>query len=460
MHIINYKIVKNLFFFFISIVVFIIALNHGIYYFAIIPGLFFLVVALLSPLIAYLIHVFFFFHPLIAFARTITGGVALISFVLYWLVEKKQLIIDFTFWILLTYFVAFSLSGIMNGSFLGNAESKGIFLIRIFHIFMYLLMLNIINSKERLRTVINAFIFFAVLQSFIVIFEYFFQLSVFGESAIRMEVFRPEGTQRDLPEGAMMLFYVIPFMIVASHAHNIRWKRIVLLLAPVVMLALCLSSSRAYFISLITFILVFLFYNMNIRNLKYFILGIFFIAPFMLAGKSQVIERTVGLLNFGNLTIFDEATTSVNLRYINYQAFGLLFKEYPIFGIGPGNFYAKALEHNIANAGKNSDVQNIFMHIALESGTIGLIIYILLLLYTWKSLVKSQKIVQEYNDFVMLSYIRSLKYAFVLTVLGLQGAGASFAFPVVISIGLSGAIKRIVFFGKQSKNAKSQAYVQ
>ena len=459
MHTINLNIVKKyLFPFIISSMVFLIALNHGIYYVALIPGLFFLAVALYSPLIAYLIYVFFFFHPLIAFSRILTGGVALASFVLYLLVEKKQLVIDSAFWLLFAYLVVFFLSGIMNGSFLGNEEAIIVLLLRVFNIFMYMFVLNIINSKEKLRAVINSFIIFAVLQSFIIFFVYFFKLSVFGENAIRMHVFRSRGSQRDVIEGAMMLFYVLPFMFGLSlHAHNIRWKRNLLLMVPFVVLALCLSISRGYFISLVILLFVLFFYNVNVRNLKYFTFIIIFIGIFLLVGKSQVIERTIGLIHIGNYNIWSEATTSIHLKTINYQAFGELFKEYPIFGIGPGNFQTKTLEHNIENAGKNTNVENIFMHTALESGTIGLISYLILLLYTWKSLVKSQKIAQEYNDLEMLYYIRSLKYAFGLGILGLQASSVIFAFPVVVSIGLTGAIKRIVSSSTQIKKNKNQS---
>lgn len=452
MHIINLNKAKNIFPFIISIVVFRIALNHGIYYVALIPGLFLLAVALYSPFIAYLIHVFFFFHPLIGLSRTITGCVALVSFVLYLLVEKKKLIIDINFSLLLAYAVVFFLSGIMNGSLLGHEESTFVFLIRIFQIFMYMLMLNIINNKEKLRTVINSMIFFAVMQSFIAIIQYFLNIGS------KMEDYRPPGTTQDVPEMAMMLFFVIPFMIgVTSHTHTIRWKRTVFLMTTPVMFAIFLAASRAYFISLVIFSLVFFFYNMNVRYLKYFTLVIIFIGFFILAGHNKVIERTIGILKVGNLNIMTEATTSVNLRFISYQIFGELIKKYPIFGIGPANFYTKALEHDLKPPGKGFGVHNIFMNVALESGTIGLISYIILLLYTWKSIVKSQKIVQEYNDLEMLYYIRSLKYAFGMGIIGLQASGTSFAFPIVTSIGLSGVIKRIVSSSTKIKKNKSQS---
>jgi hypothetical protein len=441
MHIVSLNIVKNYFPFFIAALMFLITLNLGIYYAAIIPGLIFLAAALYSPFIAYLTHVFFFYHPLFPFSRTLSGGVALVSFTVFFLIEKKKIILDVTFYLLLAYAGIFSLSGLINGSFLSQEESTFVLFIRFFNVFIYLLVINVISTKNKLRAIINFTIIFAVIQSFLVFAQY---LLNFGLS---MEYYRPSGSIKDLPETCMMLFFVVPFMIgVTSKTHTIKWKRTVLIMTPFVMLALCITISRAYFISLIILLLIFLFHHVNVRKLGYYTLAIVFVGFFVVAGNSQVIKRSMGLLEIGNLGIWNEATTSMHQRYLSYINFGKVFKAFPIFGIGPGNFYTKSLELGLEPATTESGVNNPFMNLALESGAIGLVLYIIILLYTWKSLVKSQRIAQECNDLEMLYYIRSLKYAFGMGIFALQASGISFGFPIVMSIGLSGAIKQIVSF--------------
>ncbi len=63
---------------------------------------------------------------------------------------------------------------------------------------------------------------------------------------------------------------------------------------------------------------------------------------------------------------------------------------------------------------------------------------------TWKNLNKSEIIAIKIDDVEMLYYIKALKYAYVLSILALQTMNGYFVFPIVMSIGLSGAINKIL----------------
>mgnify|MGYP005837823623 CR=1 FL=1 len=407
-----------------------------------------LLILLCYPLVALLAYLFFLYHPVISHISTLSGLVAQVSFWLHVLLYKKRVRGDVCFILLAAYAAVIIMSALLNGSLLG--KSALYVLHAVYYSLFLILFINLINTKARLRLLIHFFVVIAVLQAVVGILEYFLNVELFHLAAKGDEVkigtefnVRSTGTLLDPNIYALYLQFTLPFPIALwITRHDWKAGKILPLFFFLILLGLILGYTRSTFISLMIIAAVLLLNNIRTRYTLFIVLGSAIIVSILLAVSPAIMDRLKSIGELSDVKLSDESS-SLAVRFRQYQGFFYLVQQQPVLGIGAGNFYIKSYHYN-PRAREGEEVNNMFMHVVTDAGLLGLAIYLAILATTWRNLLLSQKIAAALGDAEMVIYIRALKYALGLTLIAVQAMSGYFLFPLVLSISLSVAIKYIL----------------
>ena len=222
-----------------------------------------------------------------------------------------------------------------------------------------------------------------------------------GYTAVQM-LFRSEkfgfmalGFQDDIHAFAgQMLIGAIGIFGYLYSIKNHGWRLILALgIVPLCWWALFLSKSKASFVLavlvLLLFIIIWFFrHTKNFKKIALFF--IFFFTVFLLFGlfNSQawitLITSALQLLGVHDLEAFN---LKLSYRPEVYVAGLKMFSLFPFFGMGQGEYYRQAANHDLTGSyflsiqqnGENG--HNYFLHTLVETGTIGGIVFLVMLLH-------------------------------------------------------------------------------
>lgn len=177
------------------------------------------------------------------------------------------------------------------------------------------------------------------------------------------------------------------FLISAGFAADQRWRKVFYLLASQVGLACILFNySRSTIVALIIGAIV-LVILVGARYRKWVSLVL------LLTLAVGVVVSPDFLNRFRNMGETEFSIEYANSRFAIWEATVFMIEENPVFGVGPGNFSEKYIEHRTNRTGRNlSHAHNDFLNVAAVSGIPGAILFILLwslvLLYLYKGYVR------------------------------------------------------------------------
>ena len=174
-----------------------------------------------------------------------------------------------------------------------------------------------------------------------------------------------------------------------------RHRMIAFLLAPVFLYGIVATESRTGLIALVATPLVALFVprlaaRLGWRILSMYVLGVAALAVIMLAFPSvgdSASERYTTLAQV-------ESEDTWNGRWSLWQGALDVIASHPILGVGAGNFAESAMEHSatvVAHSARKAEVagvaHNMFLSVASELGLVGLILFLGILFFAFKTAV-------------------------------------------------------------------------
>lgn len=401
-----------------------------------------------NPFAAFLTYVFFYYHPLIMYAPSVSGALAIFSISTHFLLTKRKMIVDMTAFLMTILAVAVFLSAMLNDTLPGN--STKVLVHAVFGVPFYIFMSNLIDSREKLKKVLFFFIFLGVLQSFFGCIEFFFNVDLFNMGKKSDEILlagsttvRPTGSVSDPNIYALFLLFTVPITIGAAvSAGRTAAKAGLFALALFIVFGILIGYTRSVYLGLLIIFLVFALNNFTSRNTAFFLGMILLIAVALSFQGGHIIKRFGTLKQVGELSVAGAEITSIAGRYRQYKLFYGLIRRQPLLGIGAGNFYDRTYaRHRHAKPGE--EVANVFMNIALDSGLIGLSAYIAVLLIAGKNLLLVERRLRKTSDAESMIHIRSLKYAFAGCLISAQAISGNFLFPLSMTIGLASAARKI-----------------
>ena len=182
------------------------------------------------------------------------------------------------------------------------------------------------------------------------------------------------------------LIFSIPIIFaVCFFSNNKIWKSVSLIMGSVLFLNLVFSGSRG---ALISVIISFLFM-------------IFFLKGKLI--KFSLILIPIFLFLFFTPNLFSRVNNlgSINERFRLYSSSISIFKNYPIFGVGPG-MYEKLLyqyqpKGGYADGNVHLHAHNTYFEIAAEMGIIGLMTFICIFVVHFMKIFKSVKFIKDQN---------------------------------------------------------------
>ena len=167
------------------------------------------------------------------------------------------------------------------------------------------------------------------------------------------------------------------------------WKNIPKVFFPVLALAgIIISGSRSAFFFLLVALTVFLL-NKKVRlRYRVFIIGII-ILTILIAGGT--LAHRLGSMGkqanklFSMPNILDTLDDLTNGRIFMLKHWSAALKIFPLSGVGTGNFLFYFRFHNFGHTGYVDLPLNQYLHVAVETGFIGLLAFVLFLVSLWQS---------------------------------------------------------------------------
>lgn len=314
------------------------------------------------------------------------GLLLIISFAFNYLIKKKKIDlgtpqIRYGF---ILFLLALVISSLMSYFVLPSLNAVS----RTFQLVVfYFILINVVNSKERLLIIIISIIIFDIVNSFMVLTQY------------KIGLFRVLGLSRNPTALAMiatysMIFGVMFFLKTKKYSYKIFF--VLLIISSIIKVVL--TQSRAGFVSLLLVIGSYIIFSKNKILLMFLIIilisSILYIVPDIYFTRiNRFIETVKGYLF--------EGEEVQDIRRSIYSIAMKVFKKHPVFGIGPANFmsYIKHIRPELWTLKfKVLAVHSLYISLLVESGIIGLSLFVMILLFILYYLIKSIKMSRKHKD--------------------------------------------------------------
>ncbi len=304
-----------------------------------------------------------------------------------------------------------------------------------FSVLIYFVVSDIIDSKERLR----AFLWIMVIAVMSLIFRFSFYARGFQESFI--------GGSFDNNMFSRDLVFIIPIVIYMfwSEKNNLL-KGILLISLAFLMQNLMVMGSRASWLALAPFLLL-----IGIKNIKkkstwgLGILAVIFLVFYVLSSP-QIIDELYSIEYAEQGTESEEG--SMRGRFEALEAGLSLFYERPILGWGPSRHEELNMIRMEELGYKGRATHNSYLDLMIGMGFFGILIYVMIFVYSCINAYKAQKLTKRKDNFV---YNMSWAVIFGLGALFINQTmiNRPYASVIWISFGLSTSL--YIIAKKQSK---------
>jgi O-antigen ligase len=393
-------------------------------------------------------------------------GLLLIPLVKILVIDREKVIINHTL-LLMLIFTSIQAVGAIFASRPGVAMDKvTTFLLE--GLVLYFLVLNTVRTPRMLRYSIWAVVAAGLLMGSISFYQEvthtydnnywgFAQWGTSfgtGQSNLLGDVVAPrlEGPIGDDNRYAQIMVVIAPIaLFLAIGDQDIKRKVLPLVATFLIIVGALLTYSRGGLIALVVvIILIVLLRFIKLRYLA-FLLVLAFLVPvavpnfaLRLTGLKNI--TISGLLSNSSTSGIASADSSVQGRMNEMISSALMFADYPLFGVGPGN-YAVHYQEYALKAGFNVKLANRQPHtlyggIAAENGILGIICFLIILYLTLRDLYKGRLALLK-NNFTMASIMTGLflgVLAYMVTGIFLH---ASFIRFFWLIMGLAGAAVNI-----------------
>lgn len=262
---------------------------------------------------------------------------------------------------------------------------------------LYILIVNIIDTPRFLKAILWVIILSALSVSLFGMYQ-FVSTPLFAGGLNRIA-----STREDPNNLALTLVSVIPLAIALLKIEKKNTTKAILALASLTMFfAILLTLSRGGFLAL--GVILFLLIAQTRRKTVAVLLLLSIIGPSLLLLPTEVWER-VGTIG---LTSVDR---SIQMRVELLKGGLKMFLDHPLFGVGIGNF----ITHSVRYSGVlvPSFAHNMFLHVAAETGVLGVLFFSSLIWITWRVLRRVQKLAFRERDSVFYQISQGLEISLI-----------------------------------------------
>lgn len=348
----------------------------------------------------------------------------LLFFIFKYKKESKLNVNDI--WVL-SFFVLLNLLMIYHG--VNISFSNYWYILSLEAIFIYFVVSKAVDSPKRM----GVFCWGLILIVMSIIFRYTFYAKEFQESII--------GGSFDNNMFSRDLVFIIPLMIYLLWSEKNKWLKGILLVSLALSIQnFAVMGSRASWISLIPVLLFIGIKNIRKKStLGFGVLAILFIIYYVISSP-QIVNEIFSIQNVEGGESAEES--SIQGRFQALDAGLILFKEKPLLGWGPSRHetvVATKLEE-LGMTGRNT--HNAHLEVMLSMGLFGILIYIMLFVYSAINAYKAQKLAKGKDELI---YNISWGVIFGLIALCINQAmiNRSYTAIVWIGFGLSTALYHI-----------------
>jgi O-antigen ligase len=301
---------------------------------------------------------------------------------------------------LIAFFVILFVSSVFgvdfNLSFWGDIERMlGVFHLLHFLVF-YFIIITVFRSQKDWRNLFIAFLFVAGLVNLYGVGEY---LGITGRSGAGSRIMSTIGNAAYVGAYALFGFYFSILLLVKEK--NKALKVISVLSALLSIVALILSGTRGAYLGFGASIVVLLFAvvlltKAKAKKISLALLIIFLISySFLFVNREQDFVKNNGTLY--RLTYFSMTDTTMNTRFLSWEAAWLDFFSHPILGNGYGNYaatfdrYFNPKFYDYTTESYFDKAHNNLVEIASTTGILGLVFYLLIFVAVIFYIVKGWK---------------------------------------------------------------------
>lgn len=279
---------------------------------------------------------------------------------------------------------------------------------------LYILLVNVVRTSKMLRLVIWALLLAGIVLGGVPLYQQFTgtidnnygglgqtSLASFrtGEESLQGDVrqVRLAGAIGEMNRFAQVMLMLVPLGLFRFYAESSRLLRILALLSTALAgagMVLAFSRGAAVAFALLIVLMVFLKVIKPVQ-----LLGFVAVAGLLLVAVPQYATRLVSLPSLTALITGEPApgeTTApdgaIQGRLTEMLAAAQVYADHPVVGVGPGMFpyYTReySLDLGMRYITTNRAAHSLYLGLAAESGTVGLLFFMLMLLATFRDLLR------------------------------------------------------------------------
>ncbi len=264
---------------------------------------------------------------------------------------------------------------IVVGSFIfknqGGSLLDGVLMKFTSILLLYFVVMATVDSVRKLRIVLLCIVGSVAIAGFYVVKEWVQYRNVFGSD------FRPSGASLDSNYFALSVATCLPIAFCLFLERKARWQRLLCLgCIGMMLLGFVAASSRGGFFAMVAALLTLSWYSK--RRTQYFGILLVLVAPLMILAPSSPVRR---LLNPGYGEKVGEDS-----RKATWNAGMRMAVQNPFTGVGIGNFKSLVVQYQDADGNEVKTLaHNTYVEIAAELGIPTLVVFLAILLFTYRS---------------------------------------------------------------------------
>lgn len=338
-------------------------------------------------------------------------------------------------------------------------ELRRYWLVAVFYLITFSLVRNICQVKQIMWVIVIS----CSILAFINILQTKFQFSIPGIEREDLQggffldtvkgVARSQGTAVHPVESALMLqvsFFVSLFLLMVEKSLIRRWVLILttFLIIPLGWSCTFARGSMVALLATIPYIIIRLRNKLNKQTIA-IVFGAIFIALAIVPFVVEIRDTSV-VTRFSSIFQFSE-NIAYRWRVDLADAGFKLFQDHPVFGIGVGKFASNYMQYlrpdhvKIWGYHPNNNTVNSYLTFAIEMGAVGLLFFILLLVFALRNLLQAGKCYSQKGDKASATIILGLEFAFWSLIMAHMQGSIEFLKYFWLLIALSAITRRLAF---------------
>ena len=281
--------------------------------------------------------------------------------------------------------VVYLFSSYINGF---SSESINIIL-RLFQFYIFFLIVSDIIVKNGFNFIFKPILYFSLIISvlyFVQVIDFYFNLFGLNVDQTNLEFNKLASTMTNRNLMVSVQFLCLPFIIYLFYTSNKMYKMLSVISVSLFVLALILTQTRAVLLAVIIGIFIMtLFYRKKISK-KFIIYSI--ISLIALITTSYIVLKQTGRYDIMIQKTKQLSNITESGRYKLYKSTMDMISDYPLIGIGAGNWKVEVWKYGLYNNNMgNSFAQrphNDFLWVFAEGGILAFVSYLLLFLIILK----------------------------------------------------------------------------